>query len=88
MQKITTKREEIKLIGITTRTNNTYMFEADIATNAIAAAVHKYVHQNLAKQIPNRINPGTIFCVYRLSNTVSVNSLNFLALIRKQSKYF
>jgi predicted transcriptional regulator YdeE len=22
------------------------------------------VHQNLAKQIPNRINPGTIFCVY------------------------
>lgn len=35
MQKIITNREEIKLIGITTRTNNTHMFEADIATNAI-----------------------------------------------------
>lgn len=64
MKKIITNREEIKLIGITARTNNTHMFEADIATNAIAATVHRYMHQNLAEQIPNRKNPGAIFCVY------------------------
>jgi len=55
---------DIKLIGITTRTNNTHIFEADPSTNKIALTVTKYFHNGLANQIPHRKKPGTTYCVY------------------------
>lgn len=62
-QEITTL-PEMKLVGITTRTNNARLFEADPETNPIAATVKKYFHQGLAAKIPGRQKPGTTFCVY------------------------
>lgn len=64
MQKIITEAAAIKLVGITTRTNNATVFAVDPATNPIAATVQKYFHNQLANKINNRKNPGITFCVY------------------------
>lgn len=56
--------KELKLVGITTRTNNAHIFERDPSTNKIAATVQKYFHNGLAEKINARQNPGTTFCVY------------------------
>lgn len=54
----------LNLVGITTRTNNAKIFEADPSTNPIAVTVQKYFHNGLAEKINNRKNPGTTFCIY------------------------
>lgn len=64
MQKTTTTLKELKLVGITTRTNNAQNFETDPASNKIAATIDKYFQNGLANKIKNRKNPGTTFCVY------------------------
>ena len=64
MQKTTTLLAEIKLVGITARTNNTHIFEGDPSTNIIAATVQKYFYNGLAERINGRKNPGTTFCAY------------------------
>jgi predicted transcriptional regulator YdeE len=64
MQKTTTLLAEIKLVGITARTNNAHIFEGDPSTNIIAATVQKYFYNGLAERIHSRKNPGTTFCVY------------------------
>jgi predicted transcriptional regulator YdeE len=62
MKKITTQLPEIKLIGLTIRTNN--KAEANFATGQIFPTVQKYFQENVAAIIPHRKNPGTTFCVY------------------------
>ena len=64
MQKATVTLTELKLVGITTRTNNSQIFERDPSTNKIAATVQKYFHNGLGEKIKDRKNPGTDFCVY------------------------
>ena len=64
MQKATVTLTELKLVGITTRTNNSQIFEKDPSTNKIAATGQKYFHNGLAEKIKDRKNPGTTFCVY------------------------
>ena len=64
MHKIVEKLTELKLVGITTRTNNAQIFEKDPSANKIAATVQKYFHNGLAEKIHARKNPGTTFCVY------------------------
>ena len=64
MQKTIVMLPELKLVGITTRTNNTQIFERDPSTNKIAATVQKYFHNGLAEKIKDRKNPGTTFCIY------------------------
>ncbi len=64
MKKTMAMLTELKLVGITTRTNNTQIFETDPSTNKIAATVQKYFHNGLAEKIHDRKNPGTTFCVY------------------------
>lgn len=53
---------EIKLVGISVRTNN----EAEInpLTGKIFGCIQRYFHQALAENIPHRKKPGTTFCVY------------------------
>jgi len=55
---------EMKLVGITCRTNNSKIFETDPTTNIIAATVQKYFHQGLSAKIADRKQPGTTYCVY------------------------
>lgn len=55
---------ELRLVGITTRTNNAHIFEADPSANKIAATVQKYFHNGFSEKINGRKNPGTTFCVY------------------------
>ena len=62
MQKTITELPEIKLLGISCRTNNTS--EMNISTAKIAPTIQKYFQQGLGKKIPNRKNPGTTYCVY------------------------
>lgn len=62
MQKTVTELPEIKLIGISCRTNNTS--EMNISTAKIAPTMQKYFQQALGEEIPNRKNPGTTYCVY------------------------
>ena len=62
MQKAIVERKEIKLVGITVRTNN--KIEHDPMTGKIFPCIQQYFHQNLAEIIPNRTNPGTTFCTY------------------------
>ena len=64
MQKTVTILEEIKLVGITTRTNNAHIFQQDPTINKIAATVQKYFHNGLANKINDRKNPGTTFSAY------------------------
>lgn len=64
MQKTTSELRELKLVGITTRTNNAKIFEREPSTNQIAATVQKYFHNKLAEKINHRKTPGSTFCVY------------------------
>ena len=62
MQKTITELPEIKLLGISCRTNNTS--EMNISTAKIAPTIQKYFQQAVGEEIPNRKNPGTTYCVY------------------------
>jgi len=53
---------EIKLVGITVRTNNKAEF--DSVTAKIGPTVQYYFQQQVADKIPQRKNPGTTFCAY------------------------
>ncbi len=62
MNKINIELPEIKLVGITTRTNNKETFSTD--QNKITATIQKYFYNELFNSISHRKNPGTTFCVY------------------------
>ena len=62
MQKIKTDLPEIKLVGITTRTNNAA--EINPVTSKIGPTVQKYFHNELAEKITGRKKPGTTYCSY------------------------
>lgn len=64
MRKVITELPEIKLVGITTRTNNTEIFEKDPSVNKIAITIQKYFQSGSAEKIKHRKNPGTTFCAY------------------------
>lgn len=64
MQKTILNLPEIKLIGITTRTNNAHIFEADPSTNKIAATVQDYFHNGLSQKINHRKKPNVTYCAY------------------------
>ncbi len=53
---------EIKLIGITARTNNQAEMQGDKAK--IGAIIAQYDQQKLAEQILHRKKPGVAYCVY------------------------
>lgn len=53
---------EIKLIGISIRTNNET--EINPLTGKIFGCVQRYFHQGLCEKIPYRKKPGTTLCVY------------------------
>ncbi|MFN7096434.1 MAG: GyrI-like domain-containing protein [Gammaproteobacteria bacterium] len=62
MKKTSLRLDEIKLIGITVRTNN----EAEFGklTGKIFPCVQQYFQQQLFNKISNRKNPGTTYCAY------------------------
>lgn len=62
MRKTIIQQPEIKLVGITARTNN--QAEFDPTTAQIGATIQKYFVQGIPGQILHRKNPGTTFCVY------------------------
>lgn len=55
-------KSEIKLVGLTVRTNNKN--EMKPATSKISELAGNYWGQNIASQIPSRKNPGATFSVY------------------------
>ncbi len=63
MQKMV-QLQEIKLVGISCRTNNDHIFESDPSINKIAATVQKYFYETLAEKILYRKKPGTTYCAY------------------------
>ena len=62
MKKELTNKAEIKLVGLTARTNNKN--EINPATSKIGGLVGRFWGQNIAAQISNRKNPGVTFSVY------------------------
>ena len=64
MKKTIIMLTELKLVGITTRTNNIQMLASDPSANKVAATVQKYFYNGFAEKIAHRKNPGTSFCVY------------------------
>ncbi len=62
MKKIQVNQAEKKIVGIKTRTNN--RLEANSLEGKIFPVVKHYFHQNVAESIPNRVQPGTTFCIY------------------------
>ncbi len=64
MQKTITTLSEIKLVGITTRTNNAHIFKADPSTNKIAATVQQYFHGGFPQKINHRKKPDVTYCAY------------------------
>lgn len=62
MLKTLVKRDAFIVLGLKVRTNN--KTEIDPIQGKIFPCIQKYFHQNLAAQIPNRVNPGTTYCVY------------------------
>ncbi len=64
MQKTMIQLPEMRLIGITCRTNNARLFEANPKTNPVAMTVQRYFHEGLPEKIAHRHNPGVTYCVY------------------------
>ena len=62
MKKTTTTLPEIKLVGITARTN--LASEMNLATAKIGTTVQKYFHGGLYEKINTRKKPGVTYCVY------------------------
>jgi predicted transcriptional regulator YdeE len=62
MQKTQTELPEIKLVGITARTNNAN--ESDPSLAKITPTMLKYFNEGLPAKIPHRVKTGTTFCVY------------------------
>lgn len=62
MKKIQTQLPEIKLIGITARTNNANEINPSLAK--IMPTVQKYFQGGLPSKIPHRTKPEITFCVY------------------------
>ncbi len=62
MIKESVNKSEIRLIGLSLRTNNKN--EINPQTAQISGLVGQFFSQNIALQIPNRKNPGVTFAVY------------------------
>lgn len=62
MQKVNNSLPEIKLVGISLRTNNNT--EINWQTGKIFPCVQRYFQQALYEKIPQRAKPGTTYCVY------------------------
>lgn len=62
MQKSAVTKPSIKLIGLTTRTNNQQ--EQNPATAKIGALVQQYFSEGIANKILDRTNPGITYSVY------------------------
>lgn len=62
MQMNHTNLNELKLVGITVRTNNTD--EAKVETGKIFPIVQQYFHQQMADKIHHRTKPGVTICAY------------------------
>ena len=62
MQKTLVKRPEIKLIGITCRTQNSA--EMDPTTAKIGPTIQHYFQNTLPSKIPNPKKPSITYCVY------------------------
>ena len=63
MQKVEQSVGEIKLVGLSARTNN-FKNEMDMATSKIVPVNQQYFQQQLATKIPHRTTPGVTYCVY------------------------
>ena len=62
MYKTQVQLTEIKLVGITARTNN--RSEMDLVTAKIGATIQEYFGKDISTAIPQRKNPGKTYCVY------------------------
>lgn len=62
MQKTAAQLLEIKILGITCRTNNVAEKIADTAK--IGPLVQKYMQSGVAERIPHRKNPGTTYSIF------------------------
>src|SRR5436190_16547052 len=62
MKKELTNKSEIKLIGLTARTNNKNEMISQVSR--IGELADRFWSQNIASQIPNRKNPGVTLSVY------------------------
>lgn len=62
MKKQLANKSEIKLVGLTARTNNKN--EMNPQTSKIGELMGRYWSQNIAAQISNRKNPGVTLSVY------------------------
>ena len=62
MEKIITQLPEIKLVGISTRTNNEA--EENIFTMKIFRTLRQYFNEGLQEKIMHRVKPGTTYCAY------------------------
>jgi predicted transcriptional regulator YdeE len=62
MKKIIISLPEIKLVGITARTNNAFEMRAPIAK--IPSTIFEYFNKGLAEKINHRKKPGITYCVY------------------------
>ena len=77
MQKEVTNRPEIKLVGISKRTDKRAIVYKDHSTNPVFDIVKKYFHTGLGAQIKNRKNPGTTFCVYAKYDTDDTGEFSY-----------
>lgn len=62
MKKTTTALPKKILVGLSLRTNN--KLETNFETGKIFPCVRQYFHEQMFDKIPNRLAPGTTFCVY------------------------
>jgi predicted transcriptional regulator YdeE len=77
MQKTTATLTELKLVGITVRTNNATEMDPRLAK--IGATMQRFFAENLQEKIINRKNPGKIFAVYTdYENDISGNYTYFI----------
>jgi predicted transcriptional regulator YdeE len=76
MKQTALKLNEIKLVGVTCRTNNN--LEMDPSTAQIGATLQTYFGENLPATLANRKNPGITYCVYTEYESDATGDYTFL----------
>ncbi|MGC0371795.1 MAG: hypothetical protein DGJ47_000496 [Rickettsiaceae bacterium] len=62
MEKAYDSLNEIKLIGLSTRTSN--IAESDPSSAKIGDTIMQYIKENIGSKIVNNKNPGILYCAY------------------------
>ena len=64
MEQTTVILNEIKIVGLSVRTNNASILSGNPVNLDIMGLIQKYFQEKISDSIQNRLNPGVTYCLY------------------------